>query len=592
MRASQFVAMRRWRSLAIPLAMSAPPLLWVAEGLRRSSLTPLGRDQGIFQYIGWALRRGEVDYRDFRDVNGPLTHLVHWLFLGLGGSDEHRFRVLDLLFSSVSFAFVGACVPGLRSAPPRTIVRTPDLLERAAWGIAGWVVLSGQYLQYDFWHSAQRESFFDWFMLPSVALQLFAQAPSGGFEALARRRQALVLVLAGGLSVIPWFGKPTYALFTMAQIFALLADPMLLLSRPWALAAFGSGALAAASLGTGLLAAYGDLFAFARIQLVDVPASYRFIWARKPLEVFATPWTATQAALSMAGAAAMLALIVLRRMPARAIGVALVPVCGLVSVVVQAKGFQYHFHPVTAGVYLQWLVCVAWLAERSRVSRRDRALVRLVPLAAALAVALRVVLTTRDSSYLRAAWLRSEAATAEERSLPEYFAHFPEPDFFPYSLRQTAAYLRSHTRPTDRVQTYGMDPYVLFLARRESATPYIYGYDLDADAALAGGTGARPDPVQSARIRAIRAAHEMDLLARVQAQPPAAFVFIDGAPLLSRADAWADFVDHCRQTATWVGARYREAARFGPDHIWLRIDLFEVFGGTISPNEAAAQSAP
>ena len=48
-----------------------------------------------------------------RDVNGPLVHLVHLVFLKLGGADEHRFHVLDLLASSASFAVVGACLPGL-----------------------------------------------------------------------------------------------------------------------------------------------------------------------------------------------------------------------------------------------------------------------------------------------------------------------------------------------------------------------------------------------------------------------------------------------------------------------------------------------
>ena len=592
MRASRFVALRRLRSFAIPLAISAPPFLWVTEGLRRESLTPFGRDQGIFQYIGWALGKGEVDYRDIRDVNGPLTHVVHAFFLKLGGSDEHRFRVLDLLVTTLAFAFVGACVPSLRSALPSGRASSPDLLERTGWAIASWVVLSGQYLQYDFWHTAQRESFFDWFMLPSVAFQLVAQAPSCGPEALARRRQGLFLVLVGGLSVIPWFGKPTFVLFTLAQVTALLAAPSPSLSRPRAMLAFAAGALACVAFGTSLLAVYGDLNAFVRMQLVEVPTSYRFIWARRPLEVFATPWTATQAVLAIGGAAAMLALIVTRQMSARAIAVALAPLCGLASVVVQAKGFQYHFHPVTAAVHLQWLVCVAWLTDRMRVARRDRAVLRLVPLAAALALALRVVTTTRDSTYLRAAWLRSGAATPQERSSAEYFAHFPEPDFFPYELRQAATFLRSRTRPTDRVQTYGMDPYVLFLARRESATPYIYAYDLDADAALAGGKGARPDPAQSARIRAVRDSHEADLLAHMKARPPAALLFIDGAPLLSHWDAWADFVAHCPRTATWILARYGEAARFGADHIWLPMDLSDVFTGAISPNEAPVRPLP
>jgi hypothetical protein len=137
-----------------------------------------------------------------------------------------------------------------------------------------------------------------------------------------------------------------------------------------------------------------------------------------------------------------------------------------------------------------------------------------------------------------------------------------------------------------------MDPYVLFLARRESATPYIYAYDLDADAALAGGKGARPDPAQSARIRAVRDSHEADLLARMQVRPPAAFLFIDGAPLLSQRDAWADFVAHCPQAATWILQRYGEVAHFGADHIWLPVDLSDVFTGTISPNEAPVRRMP
>ena len=158
------------------------------------------------------------------------------------------------------------------------------------------------------------------------------------------------------------------------------------------------------------------------------------------------------------------------------------------------------------------------------------------------------------------------------RSKAEYFAHFPETDFFPFELRQAAEYLRRHTEPAERVQSYGMDPYVLFLAGRESATPYIYAYDLNADAALAGGTGGRPNPAQAARILAIRDANEADMLRRLETSPPAAFVFIDGSPLLSTFDAWEDFQSHCAHVAAWVRPRFREAARFGHDHVWLRLD--------------------
>ena len=101
------------RRVLAPVLLALVPLFWVADATHRSSLTTLGRDQGIFQYIAWAVRHGDVDYRDVRDVNGPLTHLIHGVFLVLGGGDEHRFHVLELWATAVSFALVGACIPGL-----------------------------------------------------------------------------------------------------------------------------------------------------------------------------------------------------------------------------------------------------------------------------------------------------------------------------------------------------------------------------------------------------------------------------------------------------------------------------------------------
>jgi hypothetical protein len=562
--ASRFAYARLLRSLIVPLALALPPLHWVTEGTRRASLTPLGRDQGIFQYIGWALSRGERDYRDIRDVNGPLTHLVHRLLLALGGADEHRFRVLDLIVTGATFAVVGACLPGLRSLPGRG---SPPPVERLAWALAAWVVLSGQYLLYGYWDIAQRESFFDWFLLPSVALQLVAQ------RALLRGKGLRLLGLVGALSVIPWFGKPTYALFTAAQLLAIALDDDLARSRRKALGAFLAGGAAGAASQLGVLIATGDALAYARIQLFDVPAMYRFIWPRAASDILSNPWDASQTIYGMVGAVVILALVLLGEMPRRTIAVALLPVCALGSVLVQAKGFPYHFHPVTAGVHLQWLLFAAWLSERTRTAQRRLALLRIVPIACAAVVTMRVATSMEDSPYIRAVWLLWGGATPEERLTRAYFARFPEPDYFPFELRQAAAYLREHTGPADRVQTYGMDPYILFLAGRLSATPYIYAYDLNVDGALGGGTGGRPDDAQVDRIRALRDAHEADLLSRVAARPPAAFVFLDTSPLLTRDSAWDDFQEHCPDTSAWVLQGYRETARFGHDHVWLRKDL-------------------
>ena len=555
------------RAAIVPLVLAVPPLFWVALATWRASETALGRDQGIFQYIAWAITKGAIDYRDVRDVNGPLAHFIHIVFLALGGADEHRLRVLDLGVTGATFAFVGACLPGLRSR------RSVPALERTAWALAACVVLSGQYLLYGFWDLAQRESFFDWFMLPSVALQMVAQAPRRDANAAAREGRLLFAV--GALSITPWFGKPTYAFFTLAQIAALVLDGEQPLARPRAMRALAAGGLLGACAQLAFLGLHGDVGSYFHIQIVDVPAMYRFIWPRSPADLLSLPRIAAPATLGLVGAAAIAALIALGEMPVRALGVALVPLCALASILAQRKGFPYHLHPLTAGTSLQALTLVAWITERSRVATRRRALLRLLPIATSAGLAFVLATSMQESPHVRADFLLW-SWPKEQRTSRAYLDHFTLPDFFPSEMRETASYLREHTAEGERVQTYGMDPYVLFLAERLSATPYIYAYDLDADAALAGGSAGRPTPAQAAAIMAIQRDHEADLHARIEAQPPAAFVFFDGAPTLSQTDAWDDFEAHCPPTAAWVRAHYRETARFGHDRVWLRLDLADL----------------
>jgi hypothetical protein len=560
--------------LSVPLIVAIPPFLWVREAMRHAALETLGRDQGIFQYVAWAVRHGARDYRDVRDVNGPLTHLIHLVFQMLGGADEHRFRVLDLTITSVTFALVGACLPGLSLTRDQ---RAPSFAERIAWGFAGWVILGAQYMHYIFWDQAQRESFFDWFMLSSCAIQLYVQsrAPS--------RRTRPLLGLAGALSLIPWFGKPTYALFTVAQLVTLLADRDFALPLRARLSSFFGGAILGSLTQVAYLVAFADIGAFLHIYFVDVPALYRFIWPRTPVDILSLSGYATSAALAIVTSVSMIGLIIDRQLPARTLAVALIPLCGLVSVVVQAKGFPYHFHPVSAGLYLEWLVIVVWLWERhgrDSVTREEaRGIARLIPFAAAAALALAVATGVQTSSHLMNRWILAKGTSPELRVSRDYLVYFQTIDFFPWELRETARYLRDHTTPTDRVQEYGMDPYLLFLAERESATPYIYAYDLDVDAALAGSDlpdGLRPDGYESQRIRDIRDVHEADFFARLESAPPAAFVFMDKAPLMTELDdAWLDFAEHNPKSAPWVMEHYKQTAIFGDDRVWLRRDLSE-----------------
>jgi hypothetical protein len=583
------------RRLVVPLIVALPPLIWVREAARHAALETLGRDQGIFQYIAWAVLHGAKDYRDIRDVNGPLTHFVHMVFLALGGADEHRFRVLDLACTGFCFAVVGVCLPGLSREKDEP---APSLAERAAWGLAGLVILGAQYMHYIFWDQAQRESFFNWFMLLSVAIQLHTQSSP------STRHARFFLGLAGALSIIPWFGKPTYALFTLAGLAALVLDRSFDVPLRSRLTAYLTGASLGALTQIAYLVVFADIGAFLHIYFVDVPALYRFIWPRTPLDILSLSGYAETAALALVTSIAMIGLIVDGQLPVRVLGVALIPLAGLVSVVVQAKGFPYHFHPVSAGLYLEWLVIVVWLWERYGPASTDSdhgALGRLVPVAAAGALALAVTTGVQRSAHLVNHWILAKGITAEQRQSHDYLVYFRTNDFFPWEMREAALYLKEHTNPEDRVQEYGMDPYLLFLAERRSATPYIYAYDLDVDTALYGSDlpeGLHPNGEETERIRDIRDAHEKDFLERLVSEPPAAFVFMNRAPLMTDdEDAWSDFAEHNPASAPWVMAHYKQTAIFGDDRIWLRRDLCESIAEEQnvtrpSPGAGSAEGSP
>ncbi len=549
------------RRVLVPLAIALVPLFWVVDATQRASVTTVGRDQGIFQYVAWAVARGEVDYRDIRDVNGPLIHLLHLVMLKLGGGDEHRFHVLDLWATGLSFAFVGACLPGLVARARRSGIAL--WVERAAWAAASWVVLSAQYHLYTYWNQAQRESFCDWFLLPSLALQVLPPART-------KARAAARIVAIAALSSITWFGKPTFALFTVMQLGVLLVDPAIPLSRMARTVRFVVGGVIGALAPLFYLVRYGDPLAFLRISSTDVPQVYRFIWAKSAQEILGEDGPLTAATMGIAAAVLVLVLVAMRELPRRALVLGLAPLCGLVNVLAQHKGFGYHFHPLTATTWIAALASVAMLAERYRNAPRTRRLGRYATLAAAGALTLYVAASMRGSPHTRNVWILAGGETAERRTWEEYFATFRTNDFFPWELRNAASYLAHVTASDARVQVYGMDPYILFLAGRRSATPYIYAYDLNADAALDGGWSNRPTDAEQVVIKRKRAEHERDLLEKLQASPPDAFVFLDKAPLITYQEAWDDFRYCCGTASRWVAENYHLARSFGEVHVWLR----------------------
>lgn len=553
------------RDVLAAAVVIAIPFFWVVDATYRASLAALGRDQGIFQYVAWAIERGMRDYRDVRDINGPLIHLVHFVFLKLGGADEHRFRVLDLTVTGITFALAGACLPGLsRDEPARA--PTPSWLARVAWGAAAWVALSAQYHLFTPWNQAQRESICDWFLLPSVGLLLLGRRTTA-------RAETTRFALAGALSVIAWFGKPTFVVFTAAQLVALAVTAPSWASAKRAARTFAAGGLAGALVPLTFLVTKGDLVAFVRASLTDVPKVYRFIWARTAREILGDDGTLPTAAMGLAAAALLTSLVVAKLAPRRMLVLAVMPVAAIASAVLQHKGFSYHFHPLLAFTSMAWLAAVVVLWERYRDASRARTWGKLLALGAATLLALETAQSLRLSPHMRDVWILAGGATPERRLREDYLNHYRTIDFFPFEMRQAASYLQQVVPEEGRVQTFGMDPYLLFLAQRSSATPFVYAFDLDPSAALEGGFQNVPDEATSSYIHGARFRNEHAMLDALVARPPEAFVFMDQAPMMDLKDAELDFAKWCPETTEWLLPRYHRAATFGPYRVWLRNDL-------------------
>ena len=561
LRLNRWIAARAgWLLPALIAVVGFVPAAWA---LYAQSFAVLGRDQGIFQYVAWALRHGERAYRDIHEINGPLPHAWHLVMQLLGGEDEHVFRTIDTVYLTAAYAFAATTIPrwvdldlGGPAARRRGLV---------AWLLAGVAVLGPQYARYDWWHTSQREALYAILILTSLSLQ------SIGHTTRVRRRALVAFALAGVTTTLPWFGKPPCAVFALLQAFVLMLDRRdLAVSLRAAVASAMAGGIAVLAAMLSFIAVYGDLGRGVAL-LSKVPRLHHTIWNETLLGAYRAYNNAPRLDWAAATLAIFLVVYWFVRLPPRALLAAVLPVGGFIVFAGQGKAFPYHLHMLTLGTAVGQLVIVASLAKAT-ASARIPAPVPIVLAALALGLGAKAAEDALLSPGVRGRW-PAIAATPEMRGRRTYFDRFPWGDFAQNDLRDAAAWLAFHTRPDDRVQIYGFDPYLLFLARRKSASPVIYDFELNVDAALEGGPGARPTDELRAWLLAYRDEAEALVLEHVVASPPAAFALIDNAPFTHPEDAEADFAAHCPKLDAFMRERYDAAAAFGTVHIWLRRDL-------------------
>ncbi len=539
-----------------PMVVAAICTWMTARALYEQSFAIFGRDQGIFQYVAWALRNGERAYVDVRDINGPLPHLWHMVMQALGGEDEHTFRTIDTWMLVLAYGLGIATMPRWidLEVKPRGLV---------FWALAGIGVLGAQYVRYDWWHTAQRESLYAVLIFASVALQSIAHKTKS-------RRRALGCFAAGAaLTTLTWFGKPPCVVFAALQACVFILDRRSFhIPFRHAMAACAAGAAIVCAAMLAFVASYGDVVQGIMV-LSDVPKLHHTIWNESIGRIYTLYGNRPRLDWALATILGYFVAYRFLKLKRRSLLALVLPIGGALLFFGQGKAFPYHMHMLTLGTAIVQLVILAALVRNAPA--RDPLFGWVVILAAFL-LGYKSHNDARLSQAMKSDW-STIGATAEMRTAPEYFDRFPWDDFGALDLRNAAAFVASKTKPTDRVQMYALDPYFLFLAKRKSATPIIYNFELNVDAALQGGTGTKPSPEIKKWLLAHRDAAEFDVLDRVKANPPAAFVLVDKSPFTHAPNAEKDFAEHCPTLSDFLHERYVEADRFGVVGVWLRKDL-------------------
>ncbi|MCL2779468.1 MAG: hypothetical protein FWD73_15870 [Polyangiaceae bacterium] len=569
-------ALRTRVAWLVPLLVAAVGIVPTAMALRAQTYAIFGRDQGIFQYVAWALRHGERVYRDIHEINGPLPHAWFAVMQVLGGEDEHVFRTIDTWLLIIAWVSAALTLPrwiGLDVGKDKTWRRRLTLL---AWGLAGLTLFGAQYARYDWWHTCQRESLYSALILGSLSLQ------SIGHCTRSHARATLAFVAASMLTSLPWFGKPLCVIFSLLQIVVVLFDRknIALPIRRIALSVTAGAILVTLGM-LAFVVAYEDLGRGIDLML-KVPRLHHTIWNVTLLGAYRAYNNAPRLDWAIGTFAGFVVAFFALKLPRRALLAGVLPVGGFIVFAMQGKGFPYHLHMLTLGTSVMQLVILGAIArwvqsaqyaiDRAKVGHAMVEAITLALFLGAIAFSAKSGEDAWKSPSIRQDWA-TIGDTAEKRASRAYVNRFPWGDFFASDLRDTAAYLKARTRPDERVQTYGFDPYVLFLAQRKSASPVIYNFELNVDAALEGGPGAKPSPELQSWLHAYRDAAEKLVLESVEASPPAAFTLHDRAPFTHPDDAERDFAEHCPTLFAWMKDRYVFAKSFGTMRIWLRRDV-------------------
>lgn len=412
---------------------------------------PLGADQGEFATIGRVILGGGFPYVDAWNPKPPAIFYVYSLAIQLLGDTVAAVRSLDLwVFPVVAWG----------------LYRLASRLNNARTGLMSIALYAGLYFTQDFWTLTQNDGIAIVPMVLAVVCLVEGAAASPN-----SRKRWLLLGLCGAFCAGTLWFKYSFLPFVVALILAhsislwRVYRPQLFRVMAWDALVFSLGGLAIGLGGMAYLSAVGIFDAWLESALVTASYTqmgYADIFSSVLWQDSLSQWWPYSLIVLL-----WLGLWRLRRESAGWHVIVLWLLGALGALLIQAKGYNYHYLPL--------LPPLALMAADSleRLSRKAPSALSAWTPYAVIALMLGVLLVRVLMPAMP--YLTGEQSTAD------YHAGFNAGHFHAADSQAIADYLKDRTASQDTLFVWGFRAELYFLADLRPATRFIFQFPLVGD---------------------------------------------------------------------------------------------------------------
>jgi hypothetical protein len=425
------------------------------------SLTwPLGRDQGMFAWVGEVILRGGLPYRDAWEMKGPLCYYVYAFVIALFGSNDVGIRIFDLAPTLAACWLIFSLVQRLSHA-------------NRLGSHCAVIYFLLTYYGCGFPSTAQPDGWAGIIVLAVVVLVTGVKAPS------ARKMMA-----AGALLAIAALLKPTFLLFLIIPIVAMVASR----TRENAL-------MAVTSLMLGFVIPVGAaLFYFdSHAAMHDLIETNRFLAITYSKFAEANPLLRIRDFIAVLPHLALLVPILfapfgIRQMMrdgyrSESIVVGAWLALTLALVLIQGRFWVYHWLPAVIALSVGSGLAIGAILQRlGPLHNRGgwRLAIGVVAMAALL-------LPSAGRAVYRSYEWPIYVAGRETRQLYLEHVSMLAHGWNSSTFLAIADYIRGHSQPEDRVLCWGIDPVINFYAGRLAPSRFGYSYPIAVPGAMREG---------------------------------------------------------------------------------------------------------